>query len=1087
MGRASSAKKQRRMGRGTPPKKWIVPLLAWSLVKGSLAHGQDLGVTGNLSVTGSGDINGNLQLGVSSGTSGSPGLSLNYVDGYPTSVPDQIQFVTSRPQASWLWLYTTSGSAVQPQMWLDSSNVLSLYDRQSTPAVGIQLNPAGASIFANSLTVNGIDSRLPNQTLAASSSILTQGLADARYVQGTNLQVTSVVDGTYGTGPAYALDGASATGYRSFANIDATASGAYAAALGVASNATGFGAAAIGYDATATGYKAVALGKQSVAGGGSAVTLGQQSTASGDYAVAVGNTSSASGNGAVAVGDTSSAYGYKAVAIGRGSVAGSGSSVALGAYSTTTGDYSVAGGYKTVAQGEGQFITGQFNVIQGDGSNWVAADDLFQVGNGQSDAGRSNAFSVRKNGETSVFGNRFNFGLLTGQTPGTAGSTGASVSYADGTAGLTTFSAAKAASAWQWQNNDSAAAKPQMKLDGNNVLTIYDASGNPAIVLDPAQPFGAISVLTQSVADGRYVQNGTGGISVSNSGYGINVALPGGATVFGGSSFAGLDAVTSGFNAMALGYGSEAQDSATALGLHAQANGAYSTASGAFSTTTGPYAVASGAYSTAGTGGIAGGFQSSASDYSFAIGSYSSASGRYSVASGWEAIASGDGSFASGALSNASGEYSLASGYLGVATGNFSTASGHYTVANGYEQFVAGAYNLPQGTATGMAAADDLFQIGNGGYDLDWNWIGVRNAFAVKRNGTASVFGNRFNFGLVTGQTPGTDASAAARIDYVDGVAGAVTFSAAKPNSTWQWQNNDGATAKPQMKLDGNNVLTIYDANGTPAIILDPSHPNAGTTVLTESVADARYVQSGSGGITIGSTANPYGGSDGPAIALSGGSATGFDSFAGIKATASGYESTATGWSSIASGSNSTATGNGSFASGYYSTASGQYSVASGTYSTAIGVGSVAGGSASTAIGLGSIASGNNSVASGYESTASGYGATASGYGATANGNYSMASGTYAIAQGYDQFVVGQNNVPQGDPANWLATDDLFQIGNGADVAHPSNAFTVKKNGDTTMNGTATVNGDAVITGQLTVTHVVPQGDLSMGSFTAGQ
>lgn len=77
--------------------------------------------------------------------------------------------------------------------------------------------------------------------------------------------------------------------------------------------------------------------------------------------------------------------------------------------------------------------------------------------------------------------------------------------------------------------------------------------------------------------------------------------------------------------------------------------------------------------------------------------------------------------------------------------------------------------------------------------------------------------------------------------------------------------------------------------------------------------------------------------------------------------------------------------------------------------------------------------------------------------------------------------AIGRYNVAQGDPMNWVGTDDLFVIGNGTGdytdefdnwfPPQPHNAFVVKKNGDTMISGKVLIH---------------PQGDLSMGEFTSG-
>ncbi len=86
-----------------------------------------------------------------------------------------------------------------------------------------------------------------------------------------------------------------------------------------------------------------------------------------------------------------------------------------------------------------------------------------------------------------------------------------------------------------------------------------------------------------------------------------------------------------------------------------------------------------------------------------------------------------------------------------------------------------------------------------------------------------------------------------------------------------------------------------------------------------------------------------------------------------------------------------------------------------------------------------------------------------------------MAAGQTAATSVY-QFTAGAYGVTGGNPHTWVATDDLFTVGNGQSAAAPSNAFSVKKNGDTSVAGKLLVAG-AII--------VQPQGDLSMGSFTA--
>ena len=94
-------------------------------------------------------------------------------------------------------------------------------------------------------------------------------------------------------------------------------------------------------------------------------------------------------------------------------------------------------------------------------------------------------------------------------------------------------------------------------------------------------------------------------------------------------------------------------------------------------------------------------------------------------------------------------------------------------------------------------------------------------------------------------------------------------------------------------------------------------------------------------------------------------------------------------------------------------------------------------------------------------SSAFGYGTTASGSISTAFGGATTASGAYAVSFGYNtlaqaklSFVIGQFNLGGGSTTDWVATDPLFEIGNGTSSSALSDAFVVYKNGNSTSNGT---------------------------------
>jgi hypothetical protein len=130
-----------------------------------------------------------------------------------------------------------------------------------------------------------------------------------------------------------------------------------------------------------------------------------------------------------------------------------------------------------------------------------------------------------------------------------------------------------------------------------------------------------------------------------------------------------------------------------------------------------------------------------------------------------------------------------------------------------------------------------------------------------------------------------------------------------------------------------------------------------------------------------------------------------------------------------------------SVAYGFATTASGSYSTASGGYTTASGSGSTAMGSRTTA-------SGNNSTAMGLYTTASGAFSIAIGNYATASGYASAALGNYTTAVSYNDVAIGRYNIGGGTAGSWVATDPLFEIGNGSSASNLSNALTVLKNGN---------------------------------------
>lgn len=77
----------------------------------------------------------------------------------------------------------------------------------------------------------------------------------------------------------------------------------------------------------------------------------------------------------------------------------------------------------------------------------------------------------------------------------------------------------------------------------------------------------------------------------------------------------------------------------------------------------------------------------------------------------------------------------------------------------------------------------------------------------------------------------------------------------------------------------------------------------------------------------------------------------------------------------------------------------------------------------------------------------------------TANGQNSIAMGL-TTTDAYNSIAIGRYNVGGGTTNTWTSTEALFEIGNGTSTTDKSNAFTVLKNGNTTINGQLTLDGD---------------------------
>lgn len=238
-------------------------------------------------------------------------------------------------------------------------------------------------------------------------------------------------------------------GNYSFAvGYNAKATGAYSAAIGLSVVASGDQALALGYNATASGIASVAAGFGSKSSASNSMALGTYCEANSGYSFAIGYNSISSGTQSGSIGFYTNATATNAFAFGSNTTASGNNSVAGGFNSSATASYSVALGNNAIASGDNATALGSFNTASGSGSftagddnaatgtltavigegllgvaqnsitlgryndsltgssrnSWVATDPLFLIGNGSSNASRSNAFVVYKNGNGEING-----------------------------------------------------------------------------------------------------------------------------------------------------------------------------------------------------------------------------------------------------------------------------------------------------------------------------------------------------------------------------------------------------------------------------------------------------------------------------------------------------------------------------------------------------------------------------------------------------------------------------------------------------------------------------------------------------------
>lgn len=124
----------------------------------------------------------------------------------------------------------------------------------------------------------------------------------------------------------------------------------------------------------------------------------------GNYSFASGNRTIASGLYSTALGQSTTASGDYSTTLGGNTTANNFYATAMGYFSLASGSASTATGFSTTAKAVGSFTTGIFNNNSDNPgpSASFPTDRIFQIGNGSSEATRSNAVTVLKNGKTGI-------------------------------------------------------------------------------------------------------------------------------------------------------------------------------------------------------------------------------------------------------------------------------------------------------------------------------------------------------------------------------------------------------------------------------------------------------------------------------------------------------------------------------------------------------------------------------------------------------------------------------------------------------------------------------------------------------------
>ena len=179
----------------------------------------------------------------------------------------------------------------------------------------------------------------------------------------------------------------------------------YSTSMGRQNIASGDASTSIGRQTIASGITSTSMGYRTTASGGISTSMGQETTASGAFSTSMGMRTTASGQSSVSMGYGTNAIGSGATTMGFETNAWGDYSTTMGYQTTTGGAYSTSLGYRSIAYACASLVIGSYNDYYNDNPDPVSlgsSDRVFQIGNGTSENGRSNALTVLRNGNIGI-------------------------------------------------------------------------------------------------------------------------------------------------------------------------------------------------------------------------------------------------------------------------------------------------------------------------------------------------------------------------------------------------------------------------------------------------------------------------------------------------------------------------------------------------------------------------------------------------------------------------------------------------------------------------------------------------------------